>query len=410
MRKVVLLTKQYPYGKLEQFLDPEMSFCEDNNIKVDIIQTAVSDPKMECRKMPETVSLKGAFAVSSIRLDVIPAFLKLFFRKEYAEEINYLRQCNVLTWYKMKTAAKFLVRTYRIVSIVESLYKDQLKNNPEEIVFYSYWMEEAACAIAILSKKYGCRAVTRAHGYDLYLERHNERYFPMKWWTVNNIDRVCTVSAMGEQYLKNEYGLNDHIVTERLGTVDYGLSKPNADHRSFTILSCSNVITIKRVTLIAEALKELDMANIKWIHIGDGSQLEKVRKITDQLKNTKALLLGRKNHYEVFELYKKEEIDLFINVSTTEGLPVSIMEAISFGVPVLATNVGGTSEAVDDGKNGRLLSADVTALELANEIKKQIDLSPEDRAEQRYQARKIWCDRFNKDSAYKRFYDYLLTK
>jgi len=48
---------------------------------------------------------------------------------------------------------------------------------------------------------------------------------------------------------------------------------------------------------------------------------------------------------------------LFINVSETEGIPVSIMEAQSAGIPVLATNVGGTSEIVDQ-ENGFLVPND----------------------------------------------------
>ena len=48
---------------------------------------------------------------------------------------------------------------------------------------------------------------------------------------------------------------------------------------------------------------------------------------------------------------------LFINVSSSEGIPVSIMEAMSAGIPVIATAVGGTPEIVVDRMNGALLSA-----------------------------------------------------
>ncbi|NCO54621.1 MAG: glycosyltransferase, partial [Bacteroidetes bacterium] len=41
-------------------------------------------------------------------------------------------------------------------------------------------------------------------------------------------------------------------------------------------------------------------------------------------------------------------VDLFINVSESEGIPVSIMEALSAGIPVIATNVGGTNEIVNN--------------------------------------------------------------
>jgi len=47
-------------------------------------------------------------------------------------------------------------------------------------------------------------------------------------------------------------------------------------------------------------------------------------------------------HNDVLNYYASNPVDVFINTSSSEGLPVSIMEAMSFGIPVIATNVGGT--------------------------------------------------------------------
>ena len=55
--------------------------------------------------------------------------------------------------------------------------------------------------------------------------------------------------------------------------------------------------------------------------------------------------------------YNTYEIDLFVNLSTIEGVPVSIMEAQSSGIPVLATDVGSSKEIVDD-DNGFLIPKD----------------------------------------------------
>jgi glycosyltransferase involved in cell wall biosynthesis len=61
-------------------------------------------------------------------------------------------------------------------------------------------------------------------------------------------------------------------------------------------------------------------------------------------------------------------IDLFVLNSTTEGLPNAVLEAMAFGVPVVATAVGGTPELVRDGETGLLVPpSDPTAL--ANAIR-----------------------------------------
>jgi glycosyltransferase involved in cell wall biosynthesis len=48
--------------------------------------------------------------------------------------------------------------------------------------------------------------------------------------------------------------------------------------------------------------------------------------------------------------------DLFMLISNYEGLPVSIIEALSVGLPIIASNVGGVNELVNDGLNGFLVT------------------------------------------------------
>ena len=69
---------------------------------------------------------------------------------------------------------------------------------------------------------------------------------------------------------------------------------------------------------------------------------------------------GPISNNKVFELYRTTPIDLFINVSKSEGIPVSIMEALSVSIPVLATNCGGIEEIVNN-EVGYIISSDPSA-------------------------------------------------
>ena len=87
--------------------------------------------------------------------------------------------------------------------------------------------------------------------------------------------------------------------------------------------------------------------------------------------------LGRISNLELFSYYKDNYIDLFMNLSSSEGIPVSIMEAMSFGIPVIATNVGGTAEIVNI-DNGYLLSPNPLLEEVAEAISTYYYLNDEE--------------------------------
>ena len=64
-------------------------------------------------------------------------------------------------------------------------------------------------------------------------------------------------------------------------------------------------------------------------------------------KNIIFYFKGQKSNYILLNYIKNHHFDVFINLSKFEGLPVSIIEAISFGIPVFATDSGGTKEVVN---------------------------------------------------------------
>lgn len=95
---------------------------------------------------------------------------------------------------------------------------------------------------------------------------------------------------------------------------------------------------------------------------------------------------------------------MFINVSESEGIPVSIMEALSAGIPILATDVGGTSEAVQD-EVGYLLDRDFEIDDAVRVIEKYINLPNIDQENFRNKAYQFWNKNYEAEKNYLEFYN-----
>jgi glycosyltransferase involved in cell wall biosynthesis len=113
----------------------------------------------------------------------------------------------------------------------------------------------------------------------------------------------------------------------------------------FSILSIARISSQKRFDLFCEIAGLLKNQNIAFVWIGN-------QYLPENLPENVYCLGSVKNAYQYIPF-----IDLFILTSNYEGLPVSIIEALVFGKPVLASNVGGISEILD-GINGFALDND----------------------------------------------------
>jgi glycosyltransferase involved in cell wall biosynthesis len=129
------------------------------------------------------------------------------------------------------------------------------------------------------------------------------------------------------------------------------------------ILVVSRIETIKGIDKLLEVASiiqyKYNINNFEIIVIGGGSQLKYYKKISKK-KNLNIKFLGWKNNVALF--YSKS--DIFLQLSESEGTPLSVMEAASFGLPILATNVGSLPDLIDDGINGVLTTKNAGEISL----------------------------------------------
>lgn len=212
----------------------------------------------------------------------------------------------------------------------------------------AFWLNRGASVAAELKRRHPhLVAFARGHGGDIYAERRGMVHLPLQRETLRLLDGVLPDSQAGVEYLCDKYPENaTRIHVGRLGVDDQQRNAAHSTDGILRLLSVSGLLPVKRVHLIPEALAETSR-DIIWTHIGDGECRAEVEGAAGSVgDNVEVRLMGQKSHAEVLQHYQDEPVDLLINVSSSEGLPVSIMEAFSFGVPAIVTAVGGSPEIV----------------------------------------------------------------
>ena len=357
---LIILTDKYPYDKGETYIETERPYWSKfDHVYICPVLVRKEDKVRESfSAMPhETVigtednkpgllsALRGLFGPVTI--------------SDYFRELKTLKRSGRLSLGNVRLLIFMGILSNLRIKRIEKALKPLLGDRKnEKRLLYSYWMYEPAIAATGLVGKLDCdRLISRVHRYDLYEELQKTGYIPFRERVLKKLDRLYSISDDGVKYFHENYdGRYDcKIFISRLGTVrKYEVCKAGKGEET-VIASCSNLIPVKRVGLIIDALKKYDKP-ITWYHFGDGVLRDELEAQVKTLPgNVHARLMGFTLNDDIQRFYSEHYIDAFVNVSSSEGVPVSIMEAQSYGLPVIATDAGGTGELVHNGKNGVLL-------------------------------------------------------
>ena len=208
-------------------------------------------------------------------------------------------------------------------------------------------------------------------------------------------------SEDGSNYINAQWpGFEKKVVASHLGTRELPDKSGEHSMNPLQLVSCSRVVDVKQVPMLARAIALLDASGhfVDWTHYGDGPELEEVKKICSSLKGSSVRFPGNLPNEILLDEYESTHFDLFINVSKSEGLPLSIMEACGCGIPVIATDVGGTHEIVSDGVNGYLLPALCSAEDVSNAVMRFDAIGDAEKTRMRIASRRVWENGFRTSS------------
>lgn len=390
MKKLYLFTVKYPYTKYaECFLEDEIEYLSRKFDQVQIIPLEVEGdeikplPKNCTASAPLFVNRKKFLLRGFFNWRVAVTMLPMLFKRK-----TLFDKVRLQDWLKAYLTANNLLNSSVVSAISRNL-------KPEDVCYF-YWGKWSNVLAYYWNGR--CHLVSRFHGEgDLWEEIHHG-FVPLRKEVVESLDAAVFISKKGETYFKERYPeCRTKVFPLGSNDIDYCKRTPSDKIR---VLSCSTVSTLKRVNLIYESLLAVEGKDIEWTHIGGGPMMEQLKQmvIEHQGGHVEVKLLGAMNHEDVLNYYTKHCADVFVNLSTNEGVPVSIMEALSCDIPVVATNVGGNSEIVTE-ETGSLVSANPQPEEVAKAITSLLQKS--------YKPRVFWNNHYNASVNYEAFASFL---
>ena len=413
-RILLVLTDGFPYGVGEPWLEDEQHYWHGfDRIYVAPIRLPQNAKAGVHRKL--ATGIKILMPVATNKIARYKALLRYgIWRHDLRQELFMLLETGRLNLARVRSAFGLVADScLQARSILQQLRQDGL-SSVDKVVCYAYWMYEPAYTAVLLSEAIPMAScVTRCHGYDIYEERNVMSYLSMRTSIFSCMRKIFCICEQGRNYLREHYQFDyTKIAIAHLGSDDYGVQNYQRKKNCFNIVSCSNLIPVKRVHLIADGVKLFASrqpdVKVQWTHYGTGELREELleRAVNNSPQNFSVNFAGALPHEELLKrMSSSKGTDIFINSSSSEGVPVSIMEALSMGIPALAPKVGGISELIYDNRNGYLLNADLTAEEIATALERIYLLSDEQYMSLRVGAREVWQMSWNAAANYQAFAD-----
>jgi len=210
-----------------------------------------------------------------------------------------------------------------------------------------------------LANKQNVGTITTLHGTDVSIVGDEPTLRDVIAFALSKSDVVTSVSQAMAAEAEGKYGLNKKVqVIYNFVNIQPPAKTPE-DLKDVFGANDSNIIThisnfrqVKRIEDVIRVFNKINKkVDSKLLLIGDGPEQRAAHKLAVKLNvSNKIHFLGLQSSIEKLLAIS----DLFLLPSEKENFSLSALEAMSCGVPVIATQVGGMAEMIDNGKDGYL--------------------------------------------------------
>jgi glycosyltransferase involved in cell wall biosynthesis len=266
---------------------------------------------------------------------------------------------------------------FEIIKLIKKIKPDIIHLNSSKISILGSFAAKICYVLRVprfaREARRACYVIYTVHGWvfnEPLSKWKKSFYFRAEKFTSLFKDRIICISKLDYEIAKTKL----KILEKKLTLIYHGLEPINFlpcdearqkllqtfDFRLSTfdlvIGTIANLYKTKGLEYLIEAIKILTTYNsqLTALIIGGGTERKNLEDLISQLNlKSRVFLLGNiKNAAELLPAF-----DIYANSSVKEGFPYSILEAMSAGLPIVATEVGGIPEMINDGKNGLLVES-----------------------------------------------------
>jgi len=357
-KKLVLFVESLPTGKKNHFFESELDFLSNKFEEIIIIPLYYSEHIIKENNIIKV--LKIDYFVPVNRAKVFSnnfVLIAKIFSYEFFKSRHRLKYCSEL-FKNLNVLLIHIGNTSNMKIKLNHYFKG-------DYLLYTYWFKQHTFSLLLLREMYKSpiKIISRVHGCDWDEERTD--YFPFRYWQYSKIDKIIPISEYVKKYIVKNFKISpEKLYVSRLGVSQTDRISP-IDSKQLHIVSCSGIIPLKRVAFIAEVIKKISIP-VKWTHFGNGENKSDVEKIIESYDSIhQGVLMGHIPNSNYIDFMANNPVSFFMNWSISEGIPVSIMETISLGIPIIAPNVGGMTEIVNDITGFLISNTEISSSELA---------------------------------------------
>lgn len=210
----------------------------------------------------------------------------------------------------------------------------------------------------------GCPSVYTVHNFVLHNRGRWSSQLIKMWerFMAGKTSTIITVSQSLKNYMINEMGLNHgkiHVIynsrpSYKLGDRAKTRELYKIEEKEIVIGTVARLIQSKGIDLFLNAIPQiLELyPKTRVMIVGSGPDEGRLHEIADNLMIADRVIFTGQVH-NINDYYAA--LDIFILPTLSEGLGISVLEAMSLGLPVIASNTGGIPELITHKKNGYLI-------------------------------------------------------